>query len=94
VKLREHPRLLWPTLWVHGLGDPQKRTDHDIGTLIEVVHTNQSPRMLFLVTDFEGLRYMGALLCKDQSLVHEVSGFLTQHRGKPVREIGDLDVTF
>jgi hypothetical protein len=93
LKLREHPRLMWPTVWVHAFSDPTQRSSSDIGTLIEVVRTDQSPRMLFLVTDFEGTRYMGALLCKDLASMNAVERFLNNHLGTPIREIGDLEVT-
>jgi hypothetical protein len=44
--------------------------------------------------EFEGERYMGALLFDDVAFCWQIYDFLRQHLGQSIKEIGDMDVGF
>jgi hypothetical protein len=45
------------------------------------------------VIDHEKERYVGALLFDDIAICRQIALILKTHTGRPIREIGDLDIS-
>jgi hypothetical protein len=94
MRLRDHEKIFWPLTWVNVETNPPLRTVEDIGNLAEVTRTGHGrAKMIFLTTDLEGHRFVGALLCDDSELIEALESFLFDHIGKPIKKIKELDVT-
>jgi hypothetical protein len=48
----------------------------------------------YLSMEFDGERYMGALLFDDAAFCWEVFVLLRQHLGRSIKEIGDFDLSY
>jgi len=44
--------------------------------------------------EHQGAEYIGALLLSDPGFCQRICAVLIQHRGKTIREIGNIDLTF
>jgi len=65
----------------------------EIGVL-KYVHSNSlMSNKCFLIIDFEAQVYIGSLLFKDHAFCGQISNLLREHVGRPIKEIGDLDVS-
>jgi hypothetical protein len=100
VQLRDHPQMNfagyanWPPIWVSGAGSKTyKKNLGEIGTLIGVILNNAAPDKLFLRMELKTGRYMGCLAFNDQVFCRQLYIFLQGHIGKPIKEIGDLDLS-
>jgi hypothetical protein len=100
VLLRDHPGMTyrgmhnWPPVWVHTRSDPYKKLTREVGVLIGTRLGGTMPRRLFLVMEFENKRYLGCLMFDDAPFCNQVNDFLQNHFGTPIKEIGDLDLSF
>ena len=101
VKLRDHPFMThhsahnWPPTWVHVSGSRQKNVVGEIGTLRNAAMSHVVPQTTcYLSMEFEGECYMGALLFDDAAFCWEIFVLLRQQIGRPIKEIGDFDVSF
>ena len=98
MQLRDHPLMSfggvtnWPPTWVHTRTIPTKREHGEIGILTGTIFYEDLPKRLFLLIDFEGERYMGALAFNDRPFCKQLYLILQNHLGKSIKEIGDLDV--
>ena len=98
MKFREHPLLScrgqksWPPTWTWIDGAENKKPKGEIGTLKEVKASKTANRC-FLIIDHERSTYMETLFVKDFSFFVRVVALLREHRAKPLREIGSLDVS-
>ena len=97
MKLRDHPALRilstrsWPPVWVH------TRTDKaygEVGTFTGTSVNDAIPTAIFLKMQFEQKEYMGFLSVNDAVLCRQLNELLDQHIGRPIEEIGDLEVSF
>jgi len=46
----------------------------------------------FLIMEHEGRKYIGTLLVGDLVFCREIYTLLVEHRGKPIKDIGDTDL--
>ena len=96
VKLRDHPRMRhaavpnWPPVWMQWRIDGVKAVNGEVGVLIYVYSVSDS-RKCFLVIEHENEHYTGTLLFDDAKVCHQVAQCLQHHRGRSIKEIGDLD---
>jgi hypothetical protein len=62
--------------------------------LRDVLRSNISPSdRCFLIIDYDGNEYVGALLFDDKAFCQLVFKFLLAHCGESIREIGGLDLS-
>jgi hypothetical protein len=65
----------------------------EVGVL-KYVHSNSLiSNKYFLVIDFEEEAYIGSLIFRDHAFCAQISNLLRDHVGRPIEEIGDLDVS-
>lgn len=58
------------------------------------VHSNNiMANKVFLVIDYQGEIYVGSLIFKDPAFCKQISHFLPDHIGRPIKDIGDLDLS-
>lgn len=99
-KLRDHPAFVvyglpaWPPVWVHTRTKPFKRLEGEIGIFTGTVLNDGIPSALFLKMQYEEEAYMGFLTVGDPAFCLELSRFLQSFIGRPINQIGDLDVSF
>jgi len=100
MKLRDHPLMSyrgvpnWPPVWTLitsniSVGIPRG----ELGVL-KYVHSNSlMSNKCFLVIDFNEKVYIGSLIFQDHAFCGQISNLLRDHVGRPIKEIGDLDVS-
>jgi hypothetical protein len=92
MKLRDHPFVRWPDVWVQ-----IQKGQHLIGetepfSVLLAVSRNPESKTLVLATEHGGERYFGALLCADLNFAERLHALLQRHIGEPIREVADLDI--
>lgn len=99
--LRDHPLLKykslrsWPPRWLWRAGNDTTHPKGEIGILKDVIPSTIEPYdRCFLVVDHRGAEYIGALLVSDTAFCREIFGVLVQNRGKTIKEIGDIDLSY
>ena len=65
----------------------------EIGKLIYVYANAEISDRCFLVIDYENVSYVGTLIFNDRSVCSQILMFLRQCLGRPISEIGELDVS-
>jgi hypothetical protein len=103
MKLRDHPLMSchgasnWPPVWTQASTGrrPPKIVRDEVG-ILRYVHAYDNPASdkCYLLIDYEGEHYLGALLFDDATFCHQLTALLRHHIGRPIEEIGDLDVGF
>ena len=98
MKLRRHPEMSfrgvtnWPPVWLHASADGQMRLNGEIGVLKYVHASDGISNKFYLVMEHEGTQYVGCLIFNDLTFCYELAKLLRQYQGRPIKEIGDLDV--
>lgn len=94
MKLREHPGIsAWPPNWLSLSGSHEKKAPHDSATLTNVALSRVNPvTICYLTTQIEDETYMGRLLCRDSSVCRTIYTVLQKNIGKPIGEVGELDL--
>jgi len=83
----------WPPVWTQNQASGVRRMDGEIGVL-RYVHARIGPsNTCFLVIDYQSERFVGTLLFSDRTFCAQISDLLRGNIGRPIKEIGDLDVT-
>jgi hypothetical protein len=97
--LRNHPRMSyrrvpsWPPTWLWRGGNETTHPKGEVGILKDVIPSTIEPYdRCFLVTEHRGAEYIGALLLSDTAFCREIFGVLVQNRGKPIQEIGSVNL--
>jgi hypothetical protein len=84
----------WPPVWT--LATPrgkQKVIRHEIGVLRYIHAYEESSTKCYLIIEYEGQRYIGALLFDDVTFCRQISALLQRYIGHSIQEIGDLDLS-
>jgi hypothetical protein len=99
MKLRDHPLLSyhgvssWPPVWVGKDARPLEQPTSELAILKKVMLPITAPlNRCFITIEYEDKEYLGAVLFDDQFSCHQIYRLLSNHRGKPLRQIGELDV--
>src|SRR5262245_1811068 len=99
--LREHPLTMykgnrsWPPAWLWRGGNETTNPQGEAGILKDVIPSTIEPyERCFLVMEHCGAEYIGALLLSDAAFCREIFGVLVQNRGKPIQEIGNIDLRY
>lgn len=94
--LRDHPSMIrrgirnWPPVWTNGAKEAKKVTG-EVGVL-RYIHANDVSNRCFLIAENDRQLYTGTLIFDDVKFCRQVVAMLRQHVGRPIKEIGDLDV--
>jgi hypothetical protein len=101
MRLRDHPLMSchgapnWPPVWTQGARGPRPKIVKDEVGILQYVHAyEQLSSRCYLVIEQEGDLYVGALLFDDVAFCQQITRLLRQHIGRPIEEIGNLDVSF
>ncbi len=101
MKLRDHPRITykgfcsWPPLWVWRGGKKYTHAVGDVGVLKHVMLSNSDPcDRCLLIMEHDGQEYMGNLLFDDSAFCREIYEMLVKHCGRPIQEIGEIDLSY
>ena len=104
MQLRDHPLMSfrgvcnWPPTWVKSGSSSdvfQNKLYGEIGVLNQVFLSQVTPyTKCFLIMEFEGESYMGTLIFEDATFCRQVFKLLQNQVTKPIKEIGDLDVSY
>ena len=99
MELRKHPLMCyrgrpnWPPRWVWLGGKQNERPRGEVGVLKEVSrYPLLSADGLTLVIEHNDSAYMGMLLFDDFAFCRKIHDLLKDSRGRPIAEIGSLDV--
>jgi hypothetical protein len=74
-------------------GGKQKIIRDEIGILRYIHAYDQAWNKCYLVIEHESAHYVGALLFDDATFCHQITNLLRQNIGRPIKEIGDLDIS-
>jgi hypothetical protein len=84
----------WPPEWVQTGTNGSKKLSGEIGTLVGVASDPRTGKRCYLHMKHENRIYLGTLLFEDEMFCWLTGRILINHLGRPVSEIGDLDVSF
>ena len=101
MKLRDHPLLSckgvssWPPKWLWGGGGRYVLARGEVGVLKDAMLSSIEPyEKCFLIMEHEGRQYIGTLMLGDSSFSREIYTHLIKNRGKTIREIGEIDLSY
>ena len=80
----------WPPIWTTTRRERNDRPVGEIGILKQVLMNDLFNSMLFLIIEYQSVRYMGAMQFDDSKFCYEISNILKSHVGYSIKEIGDL----
>ena len=99
--LRDHPLMTyggvrsWPPHWLCKTGYHSTHPIGEVGILRDVIPSNiESHCTCFLLMEYQGAEYFGALLFSDAATCRKVYDVLIQHRGKTIQELGNTDIAY
>lgn len=80
----------WPPVWTRRGGDGSVKGE--IGVLKYVYGNDRVSNKCFLVIEHENTTYVGCLIFNDHSFCAELSKLLRDQVGRPIQDIGSLDL--
>jgi hypothetical protein len=83
----------WPPVWTLTSKESAGTLRGEVGVLKYVHYNTIMSNKCFLVIDFQAESYIGSLIFKDHALCKQISRLLVDHIGRPIKDIGDLDVS-
>ena len=83
----------WPPVWTQMRIGGVKIMKGEVGVLI-YVHMGGATNTCYLVIEHENQNYSGSLVFDDGPFCRQIVDLLQQYRGRSVKEIGDLQVSF
>jgi hypothetical protein len=100
MELRQHPLMRylglssWPPAWTWIGGKHDEFVSGELGMLREV-RLNDSGRLAkcYLIIDYNQNLYMGCEFFRDKAFALQLFQLLESQRGRPIEEIGGLDVS-
>lgn len=101
MKLRDHPLMTrrsgvktWPPLW-SSLGVNKKDWPKgEIGTLQQAWLHEGLETCLFLFIEYNGRQFTGSMYFDDVGFCYEIDTILKSNLGRPIKAIGDLDLSY
>ena len=72
--------------------DPRDKLRGEIGTLQHVLMNEDDDEVLFIVIEYQGRRYMGAMGFDSRAFCRQIYTLLQSHIGLSIKEIGDIDL--
>lgn len=99
MKLRDHPLLSyrgvssWPPVWVGKDARRLKPPKSEEAILKDVVSSKTAPfTRCYLMIEHEEEEYLGSVLFDDHFACRQIYRLLLNHRGEPIRKVGEIDV--
>jgi hypothetical protein len=83
----------WPPVWTLTRSESARTLRGEIGVLKYVHYNTIMSNKCFLVINFQADSYIGSLIFKDPALCKQISHLLSDHIGRAIKDIGDLDVS-
>src|SRR4029453_8084684 len=92
-QLRTHKETFsnWPPIWTSSR-DPTDKPRGEIGTLQHVLMNEHDDEVLFIVIEYQGRRYMGAMGFDSSAFCRQISTPLPSHIGLSIKQIAAIDV--
>jgi len=84
----------WPPIWTQGTEKNRKIVRDEVGILRYVHDVNPTSNKIYLVIEYKREHYVGTLIFDDLKFCHQITALLKQHIGRPIEEIGDLDLSY
>src|SRR2546425_73229 len=100
MELRHHPFMSrfgvpnWPPIWTQARKEGNKRVMGEVGVLRYVHANNKISHKCYLVIEHTKEHYVGCLIFDDIAFCSQISKLLQNQIGHPVKEIGDLDLSY
>ena len=83
----------WPPSWTRTRKNVVKTVRGEIGVLSYVHSIPDSSNRCYVVMEYEGESYVGTLIFNDIAFCKQVYRTLSLHLKKPIKDIGDLDLS-
>jgi hypothetical protein len=99
MTLRDHPLMSyrglrnWPPVWTQTRDDNVKTVKGEIGVLTYVYSNPRMSSRCFLVIDYEGDPYVGALIFESHTFCDQITHLLWGQINRSIREIGNLNLS-
>ena len=100
MELRRHPLMSfqgasnWPPKWTSTSGKPTIHPSREIGVLEQIKRSTVNPATCFLMISHGGDFYIGRLNFDDPNFCRQVCDLLTALYGRPLAEIGAIDIPY
>ena len=102
--LRDHPLMNyrgipnWPPRWLPRKDAGGEKVSGEVGVLVEAVVScssvhNGNVSQLFLFMEHHRKQYVAAVLFSDATFCRQVGELMKKHYGRPLEEIGGLDLS-
>jgi hypothetical protein len=82
----------WPPLWTQDTKRGTKTISGEVGVLTYVYSNTRVSNKCYLVIEYERENYVGALIFDNHPFCAQVALVLQSHVGRPIQEIGDLEL--
>ena len=98
MELRKHPRMTclgrpnWPPEWNGTYGPDNPLPRGEVGILVQVEAASILPAHCIVVIQWNQQEYLASLYFDDEDFLQEVLGLLRSCLGRPIAEIGSLDI--
>ena len=86
-----HGQRNWPPRWTQRQGSLLKPVQGEVGVL-KYVYSNHGSDSCYLVIEHEKESYIACLMFDDAVFAEKVVALLRSNVGRPVTEIGDLEL--
>jgi hypothetical protein len=85
----------WPPVWTWVGGTDNQRPQGEVGVLKKEARVSkiEPADRIFLYIEYEKASYIGCLLIDHVSFCRQIAGLLQEYCERPLREIGDLDLS-
>ena len=90
---RESGFVVWPPVWTKMGVDKRIVLTGEIGYLRQVLTSESSVKILFLLIAHQGSQYMGAMTFDDATFCRQLCELLKSKIGLSIKAIGDLDLS-
>jgi hypothetical protein len=96
--LRDNPILTdqgvssWPPAWLRTSGNESTIATGEAGILLDVKTHDAMSSKCFLFMEHNGATFVGRMSVDSTALCQKLVTLLKQHRGEPLRQIGELDL--
>jgi hypothetical protein len=84
----------WPPKWTTTHLDKDDKPTGEVGILEDVMMSSLIDNKVFMFMQYQSLRYMGFMGFDDPPFCSEIYRLLKSNVGRPIKDIGDLDLSF
>jgi hypothetical protein len=93
MKVRDALNIIrnWPPVW-RSIGRERKLLQGEVGVLADAYSNREAESAIFLVIRRCTQKFMGVIFLKDCSCRTRILSLLQANLGRPIKEIGDLEL--